>query len=414
VRVIAAAATDVGRVRANNEDAFLTDDEHGCYAVADGMGGHLGGEVASATAIEALRAAVARGVEIDEAVGIANDAVVAKAAGDPALTGMGTTLTALTLGDGAVVIGHVGDSRAYLLRAGELRMVTDDHSLVGEMIREGRLTVEQAEVHPQRSVITRCLGTGPGVQVDVIALPVVSGDRIVLCSDGLTTMLRDEAIRTLVDDDVPPADLARRLVDSACAAGGDDNVTVVVIDIADVADPSGSVPPSGVVASPTPAVPSAPSPVPPAATPGPGSRRRALLLLIAPIIVIGAAVGILGWYARGSYFIGERNGVVVIYQGVPGGVVGWNPTVREQPPPPLRVTDLTEEERTRVREETTRGSLATLRGVVAGWRTGATTRATTTTRLPPTTGTTNAVPTTRPRPPTPTTVTPARGPTSAP
>lgn len=417
MRVIAAAATDVGRVRANNEDAFLADDEHGCYAVADGMGGHLGGEVASATAIEALRAAVARGVEIAEAVGIANDAVVAKAAGDPELTGMGTTLTALTLGDGAVVLGHVGDSRAYLLRTGELRMITDDHSLVGELIREGRLTVEQAEVHPQRSVITRCLGTGPGVQVDVIALPVVSGDRIVLCSDGLTTMLRDDTIRTLVDDDLTPGELARRLVDAACAAGGDDNVTVVVVDIEDVADPSGSVPPSAVVASPAPTAPTDPESVATdvgSATGGNDHRRRALLLLIAPVLVIAAAVGVLGWYARASYFVGQRNGVVVIFQGVPGGVVGWNPTVRERPAPPLRVTTLTEEERIRVREETTRGSLTTLRGVIAGWRANAEARTTTTSIAPSTTTTAAAPPTTRPRPPTPTTVTPARGPTSAP
>ena len=180
MRVIAAAATDVGLVRTNNEDSFLVDDEHGCYAVADGMGGHRGGEVASATAVEALRAAVAGGTPIDEAIGRANDAVLTKAADDPALTGMGTTVTAVTVDADALTIGHVGDSRAYLIRNGILRILTNDHSLVGEWIRAGRLTVEQAEVHPQRSVITRCLGSIPDVEVDVIVLDVGAGDRLVL------------------------------------------------------------------------------------------------------------------------------------------------------------------------------------------------------------------------------------------
>ena len=178
MRLAVAAATDVGRVRSNNEDSFLVDEEHGCFAVADGMGGHLGGEVASATAIEVLRASVAGGRAIDEAIVLANDAVLARAGADSALAGMGTTLTGLVVGTGELVIGHVGDSRAYLLRDGTLRMLTDDHSLVGELIRDGRLTPEEAETHPQRSVITRCLGSYPGVQVDVVHLPVVAGDRV--------------------------------------------------------------------------------------------------------------------------------------------------------------------------------------------------------------------------------------------
>jgi len=420
VRVTAAAATDVGRVRANNEDAFLADDEHGCYAVADGMGGHLGGEVASATAIEALRAAVARGVDIDEAVGIANDAVVAKAAGDPELTGMGTTLTALTLGDGAVVLGHVGDSRAYLLRAGELRMVTDDHSLVGELIREGRLTVEQAEVHPQRSVITRCLGTGPGVQVDVIALPVVSGDRIVLCSDGLTTMLRDDAIRTLVDDeDLTPGELARRLVDAACAAGGDDNVTVVVVDIEDVADPSGSVPPPAVIASPAGEHTDRRSPDRARSVRSLGSwirspgRRSGLLLLLAPVLVIGIALAIFAESSRETFFIGSRDGNVMIFKGTPPSEKPNDARVSENTY--LSLDCLSPDEQQQV-EQGIPGTRSELDQRIKDWeRTYESCSASPEASIAPSTTTTAvASSTTRPRPPTPTTFAPPGRPASAP
>ncbi|MFM7224281.1 MAG: Stp1/IreP family PP2C-type Ser/Thr phosphatase [Actinomycetota bacterium] len=396
MRIVVGSATDVGRVRANNEDAFLVDDEHGCYAVADGMGGHLGGEVASATAIETLRAAVAGNAPIDEAIGRANTAVLAKAATDPALTGMGTTLTGLTVADGAVVIGHVGDSRAYLVRDDAMRLLTDDHSLVGEMIREGRLTVEQAAVHPQRSVITRCLGSIPDVAVDVIALPVVAGDRIVLCSDGLTTMIGDDEILALAGVDVEPDEIARRLVAAACAAGGEDNVTVVVVDVEDI-DGHPAVVGSNAEATPMPPIAAEPE-LPPSARPEsgaplpPANRRRsvvrAVALVTAPILVIAIAVGVLGWYARRSYFIGEARGVVVIYQGVPGGVVGWNPTLRERSAPTLRLGALTEDEQIRVIDNTTRGSLATLRSVIDRWRDGAEDRATTTTTAPAVTTTT--------------------------
>jgi serine/threonine protein phosphatase PrpC len=145
VKLAAASATHQGLVRSNNEDAFLIDDQRALFAVADGMGGHRGGEVASRTAIEALRASVANGSPLHEAIERANAAVLSRAAGDDELTGMGTTLTAVTtVGGRQLLIGHVGDSRAYLLHDGDLHRATDDHSLVEELVREGRLTPEQA------------------------------------------------------------------------------------------------------------------------------------------------------------------------------------------------------------------------------------------------------------------------------
>src|SRR5438477_6613819 len=166
MRLLAGYATDVGRVRDGNEDAFVVDKQLALFAVADGMGGHLGGEVASQTAIEALRAAVASGVSIDAAVRRANAAVFERSTTDQSLYGMGTTLTAaVPAGPAELLIGHVGDSRAYLLRGDDLIRVTEDHSLVEELVREGRITEEQAAVHPQRNIITRVVGVEPDVEV---------------------------------------------------------------------------------------------------------------------------------------------------------------------------------------------------------------------------------------------------------
>src|SRR5947209_8382280 len=188
-RLVTAAVSDVGRVRAGspNEDGYLDQiDRFGLVAVADGMGGHQAGEVASATALEALRAAVASGEPLREAIEGANEAVLEKSESNHELHGMGTTLTAGMLGtDGHLVVGHVGDSRAYLVRDGELTQITNDHSLVEEMVRGGELTPEQAEVHPQRSIITRALGIDPRVDVDVYPIELQDGDRILLCSDEI-------------------------------------------------------------------------------------------------------------------------------------------------------------------------------------------------------------------------------------
>ena len=224
------AATDVGRVRDGNEDAYLVDDAMGLVAVADGMGGHRAGEVASATALEALRAAITGGRPLRESIEDANEAVYTKSLTDTSLRGMGTTLTAGTLVAGdTVLVGHVGDSRAYLLHDGELRQVTDDHSLVEELVREGRLTADEAAVHPQRSIITRALGVDASVEVDVYPVELVPGDRLLLCSDGLTGMVPEDEILRVVTESENVEAACQQLIDEANERGGLDNITAILV-----------------------------------------------------------------------------------------------------------------------------------------------------------------------------------------
>jgi serine/threonine protein phosphatase PrpC len=389
VKLAAASATDHGLVRSNNEDAFLIDDQRALFAVADGMGGHRGGEVASHTAIEALRAAVANGTPLHDAITRANAAVIARAAGNDELTGMGTTLTALiAIGGRQLLVGHVGDSRAYILHDGNLHRATDDHSLVEELVREGRLTPEQAESHPQRNIVTRALGVDANVDVDLYTLDIEAGDRIVLCSDGLTTMVRERDIERLARTETDPQRLADALVGAAVSAGGEDNVTVVVVDVLEV-DPAGAgADPTTLMGTPTPANRSAviappDPPEPPVRKPprtkGSGRRtvRAAILVLLPLFLIVGAATAALGWYARGSYFVGVKGTEVVIYKGVPGGVLGWNPTVDQHTG--LAVSDLGAIDRDRVQANSSRGSLSTAKSYVGRLQAATTTTTSSTT-----------------------------------
>ena len=226
------AASDAGRVRPANEDAAVA--EEGLFAVADGMGGHAAGEIASRVAVEALRSNAGDGLV--EAVRLANRAVLDKAAEDPALRGMGTTVCALALVEGdppQVLVVNVGDSRAYLLRDGELQQLTDDHNLVAELEREGRITHEEALVHPQRNIITRVLGNDPDVEVDQFPIDVFRGDRFLICSDGLFNEVEDDAIEDVLRAERVPQDAADELVRRANALGGRDNISVVVVDVVD-------------------------------------------------------------------------------------------------------------------------------------------------------------------------------------
>jgi PPM family protein phosphatase len=223
--------THPGRKRRHNEDSYVH--EPPLFAIADGMGGAKAGEIASGLAVDALR-------EPHEGDGDAEDRVVAliqeanrrvyqRATEDAEASGMGTTMTAALVGHDFVTIGHVGDSRAYLVRDGELEQLTDDHSLVGELIRSGKLTPEEAEVHPQRSVITRALGTDPEVDVDIFFVETRPDDIFLLCSDGLTGMVSDRTILKILDDnrgDLQAA--AKALVAAANRGGGEDNITVVL------------------------------------------------------------------------------------------------------------------------------------------------------------------------------------------
>jgi protein phosphatase len=395
MRITTGRATDQGQLRANNEDAFLIDDDHSLYAVADGMGGHRGGEVASRTAIEALRAAFASDNELAPSIELANTAVRTRAAGDPNLEGMGTTVTALTVsGPRELLIGHVGDSRAYLLRDGELSRVTEDHSLVEELVREGRLTPEQAEAHPQRAIVTRALGVDDDVDVALYRVPVAAGDRLLLSSDGLSDMLRDREIESIARNEPDPQRAAEALVHAANVAGGHDNITVVVVEVVAVDDEADAAavadaPEAGSEPEPE------PEPAAPAAPRPRGTRLRtfggALLVLVPVLLIVGVAVGVIGWYARKSYFVGTQNNEVVIYKGVPGGVLGWNPTVDQRTG--IKVSDLPQVSQEHVQTNSTRGSLATAQDYVARLQnettttTSSTTTTTTTVRRPRTTTT---------------------------
>ena len=229
--------TDVGRQRNANEDALFESAGAGLFAVADGMGGARAGEVAAQAAVDQLA-----GLQDSEDVGErelaacveqANERIHELSQGDDALSGMGTTMTTLAVGDGEIAIAHVGDSRAYRLRGGELERLTHDHSLVDEMVRAGRLTPEEAEVHPQRSIITRALGPEPHVEVERMTYPARSGDVYMICSDGLTTMVPEDAMSAVLRARSSLKQAAEELVRAANEAGGRDNITVVLFRLAE-------------------------------------------------------------------------------------------------------------------------------------------------------------------------------------
>jgi PPM family protein phosphatase len=226
--------TDPGRRRHRNEDHFVC--EPPLFAVADGMGGAQAGEVASGLAAAVLEEADGeeRGEErVTFLIQEANRRVFQRSSEDLAASGMGTTMTValVDMSDGTVAVGHVGDSRAYRVRGGELEQLTEDHSLVGELLRSGKLSPEEAETHPQRSVITRALGTEPDVDVDAFTVPVAAGDLYLLCSDGLSSMVSDREILSVLGaaDDLEEA--AEALIDAANEGGGEDNITVVLFEV---------------------------------------------------------------------------------------------------------------------------------------------------------------------------------------
>jgi serine/threonine protein phosphatase PrpC len=231
----AGGITDTGRRRRRNEDAFVC--EPPLFAIADGMGGAQAGEVASRLAAAALKESGAdAGGErrIADLIQEANRRVYDRSNTDPNTSGMGTTITVALVEDGDVAFGHVGDSRAYLIRHGRMEQITEDHSLVNELMKSGKLSREEAEAHPQRSVITRALGTDPDVDVDTFTIAAQSGDVFLLCSDGLTDMLDEQAILELVERNRTDIDVAlKALVRAANRSGGEDNITVVAFEIAE-------------------------------------------------------------------------------------------------------------------------------------------------------------------------------------
>jgi PPM family protein phosphatase len=234
-RIVAAGGTDVGRVREGNEDAYLVADS--VFAVADGMGGHLAGEIASAKALEPVEALDGKVyADASDAVAALRDAVVAANAAvsqmaddEPLYRGMGTTLTAVLVEGRRLHVAHVGDSRAYLLRDGSFSQLTDDHTLVQHLIDEGQITKEEAATHPQRSIITRAIGVAREVDVDSMTLDLQPGDQILLCSDGLTGVVSDGAIAAALTSEQDESTIVAELIEQANAGGGHDNITVVVL-----------------------------------------------------------------------------------------------------------------------------------------------------------------------------------------
>ena len=230
-----AAVTDPGRTRRHNEDSYVI--EPPLFAIADGMGGAQAGEVASGLATAALKEgqADAGGEQrISDLIQEANRRVYDRSSNDPNTSGMGTTITVALVENDHVSFGHVGDSRAYLIRDAQMEQLTEDHSLVNELLKTGKLSREEAETHPQRSVITRALGTDPDVDVDTFSVRTESGDLFLLCSDGLTDMVSEESILDVVERNREDIDSAlRALVKEANRGGGQDNITVVAFEIAD-------------------------------------------------------------------------------------------------------------------------------------------------------------------------------------
>lgn len=304
--------TDVGKVRRKNEDVLHADGR--VFAVADGMGGHRGGEVASATAVEAVTDAVGAGPAdanvsrlLAGAIVSANDEIYQKAHTGSGPPGMGTTLTCGVLSGDTLVIGHIGDSRAYLLRDGNLKQLTEDHSLVGELFRNGQITKEQAFDHPSRNVLTQALGTSTEVAPQVATHKLTAGDRVLLCSDGLTTMLTDDEIAKTLLDEADVATACRALVDTANKAGGADNISVVLLDFADP-DPFS---------------------VEKAVSADPARRKKSGCgRAVALILVVAALALILAGFAslrilNNTYYLGvSKRHRVTIFRGVPGSFGG--------------------------------------------------------------------------------------------
>jgi PPM family protein phosphatase len=320
--------TDTGRQRQANEDSYFA--RAPLFAVADGMGGAQAGEVASRIAARAFerkrsvsREEPAEG-QLEKIAQQANREIHKLAQEDSSRAGMGTTLTAALLRDDEVALGHVGDSRAYLLRDGQLKRLTKDHSLVEELRRQGRLTEEQAEEHPQRSIITRALGPEPNVNVDTMTFPARDGDVFLLCSDGLTTMVSDEQIREILVSSRSLRVAVNKLVDAANQGGGRDNITAVAFRVADAE--AAETEEGATLISRTAEQAGMTGERMRAAgdrlrgqgrIPTPSRRRRALKWAAAIAVVAAVAVGAV-LFVRSIYFLGtDDGGNVAVYRGLP-------------------------------------------------------------------------------------------------
>ena len=334
MRVAVGAASDIGQVREGNEDSYLIIAP--LYAVADGMGGHRGGEVASNLALETVQELFEQGTgTLVDQVERANRAVFERSQRDRSVSGMGTTLTAALIDGDRAHLAHVGDSRAYLFRGGELSLLTEDHTLVHRMVTEGEITAEEAETHPHRSILTRALGVDAAVQVDESDVLVADGDRLLLCSDGLTGMVPDEQIREVLGRQADPQSAVDELVKEANRAGGVDNITAVILDFVDdgsgkgSTDVSDSHAPTRQGASSTtsreaPPPTGSPRPAPSPARDRSSGHRGKKVALWGGVTVAVLVVGVVGvkLYLDRQWFVGVSDGRVAIFRGVPSDVGG--------------------------------------------------------------------------------------------
>ncbi|MBA2313360.1 MAG: Stp1/IreP family PP2C-type Ser/Thr phosphatase [Actinobacteria bacterium] len=334
------ASSDVGRVRDANQDAYLIDAP--LYVIADGMGGHAAGDVAAVTAVKVISDEAGRvsAQEPDSLAALlkdANAAIWERAQSERAFQGMGTTCTLVYASDAAGYIAHVGDSRAYRLRGGGLEQLTEDHTLVGRMIKEGRIGAGEARTHPQRNVITRALGIDSSVEVDLREIDLEEGDRLMLCSDGLSSMLDESAIEKGLAEAPDPQAAADRLVELANDAGGEDNITVVVLDVAggDGPAPAGAVVPAR--SDQEPRVDTQPDAQPGTKSISAGSddgrserrrraiirRRRLVVSLVVLVVVLGGGYAAARWALDNSFYIGASDsGAISIYRGIPEEIGG--------------------------------------------------------------------------------------------
>jgi serine/threonine protein phosphatase PrpC len=336
--------THAGKVRQNNEDALLVGEgeDETLFVVADGIGGFEAGEVASSLAVDVLKD-LHPDVPFKAAIGEANRRIVAAGRGDEKLSGMGTTVVAIRFGgtprEPVAEVAHVGDSRAYLMRGGDMIPITEDHSLVAELVRSGDLTRDQAAEHPQKNLITRALGVDEEVDVDTAILPIEAGDRILLCSDGLSDMVSETGIsEILADSPDDPERAARVLLSAALDAGGNDNITIVIVDVKEQ-------PAAGVrkrrerrsgrtseMLSLGRSGQGVKSRTPPRASPRRSSRRKRsrgfwkglgkLVRGLAIILVLVAALTPVYLWGSSRYYFEFDQGEVVAYQGLPYAPLG--------------------------------------------------------------------------------------------
>lgn len=301
-----AGDSHVGLVRTGNEDAFLVAPP--LYAVADGLGGHEAGEIASSIAIDTLLDDAPRMADakaLGRAVRHANAAVIEAAESGRGRSGMGTTLTAVMVDGTRLAVAHVGDSRAYLLHLGTLEQLTQDHSMVADLVRQGQITAEEGRHHPNRSVITRALGSDPNMLVDTFEVEAAAGDRLLLTTDGLTSVVPDDETARVLASARTPQDAVDALIDKALAAGGPDNVTTVVVDIGGHPD---------------------------RAPRQPGAPRWAarVLWVLAAIAIVAVATWAARSYAHSQAYLIAEDGVVVLYEGVPGDLAGLSLSWRSE------------------------------------------------------------------------------------